>query len=94
MQGTRQAPELPTLVAKVCMKGGELWLGPVPPEDRLPEIMEHNIHIQICCFEKSPTEVWVDPDDVSTRGVLIPNTMGFKLRIGEAKQRAADFKRL
>ena len=72
LQGIRTNPEAPTMVAKVCRDGGELWLGPMPTEDPLSSFTFTPIHIQICCFKKLPTEVWVDESDDNSGGVFIP----------------------
>ena len=68
-QGIRLRPEAPTMVAKVCENGGELWLGSVPTRGRLATITARPIHIQICCFERSPTDVWVDEGDDDPKGL-------------------------
>ena len=49
-QGVRLNPELPSMVAKICEVGGELWLGPVPTQQRMHIITSRPLHIQISCM--------------------------------------------
>ena len=93
-QGFRLKPELPTMVAKVCKDGGELWLGPVPTKERLSTITAKPMHIQICCFKKPPTEVWVDDNNDDSKGVYIPDAEFFKLEMSNPGERQQDFRKL
>ena len=94
-QGIRTNPETPTLVAKVCERGGELWLGPVPTIDRVAHIeSKAEFSIQIGCFKKWPTEVMVDECDENSRGVVIENAEYFKLEMSNETTRQQDFRRL
>ena len=73
--GNRLNPEPPTLVAKLCAeKGkGELWLGALPTESRLEEILAcvgdngGSFTIQVSCFAKPPWENFV-VDEKRCRG--------------------------
>jgi hypothetical protein len=93
-QGRRLQPEAPTMIAKICAVGGELWIGPVPTNDRLERIMEMKPSIQVCCFKKSPTEVLVDDADPSSHGVLLPDTEYFRLEMSNDQVRKQDLRKL
>ena len=94
-RGHRLKPEMPTLIAKVCEEGGELWLGPLPTQDRLEAIeSKANFSIQIGCFSKKPTEVFVDDADTSTRGVYMAGTEYYKFEMSHKSLRAPDFRKL
>ena len=92
--GRRMKPEPPTLIAKICPIGGELWMGPVPTNERLQYIMLLNPSIQICCFKKSPTEVWVDDSDPNSQGLLLPGTEFYKLEMSNESVRMQDLRKL
>ena len=106
--GIRINPEKPTMVAKVCRHGGELWLGALPTRDRLDDITSGGsrpIHIQICCLKAHPTEVSIDGSDRrsshgsvleegANRGVVIPNAELFKLEMSNHNARQRDIRRL
>jgi hypothetical protein len=93
-QGRRLHPEAPTMIAKICTLGGELWMGPVPTKGRLGKIMEMNPSIQICCFKKSPTQVMVDDNDDDSYGVLLPDTELYKLEMSNGQVRKQDLRKL
>ena len=82
------------MVAKVCMNGGELWLGPVPTEERLDTIIATPMHIQIGCFKRRPTEVWVDGSYANSKGLYIPDAEYFKLEMSNYSARQKDFRKL
>ena len=94
VQGVRTNPERPTLVAKVCEDGGELWLGAVPTRERLRAITVTPMHIQIGCFKKLPTEVWVDKRCDDSRGIFIPDAEYFRLEMSNPGSRQWDFRKL
>ena len=76
-RGTRIAPEPPRLVAKVCEAEGrgEIWLGPLPTEDRIPHIMHTDFSIQVYCFRSDPEDVEVVQG--GEMGMRIPGAMVF-----------------
>ena len=53
-RGNKFRPEPPTLIAKVCKSGGELWLGGLPTERYLPPAPEGGFPLQICCMKSAP----------------------------------------
>jgi len=93
-RGNRLNPEPPRLVAKVCETDGkgELWLGPLPTEQRLEEINETKPSIQVYCFAKSPTHVQVEPR--GEWGMLIPGTRAFRCEMSNPEARLADMRAL
>jgi len=52
------------------------------------------MHIQICCFKKPPTEVWVDDNNDDSKGVYIPDAEFFELEMSNPGTRQQDFKKL
>ena len=92
--GRRMQPESPTMIAKVCAIGGELWMGPVPTKARLQMIMKMEPSIQICCFKKSPTDVRVDDADPDSQGMLLPDTEFHKLEMSNDGVRKQDLRML
>ena len=52
------------------------------------------MHIQICCFKKLPTEVWVDDSNYDSRGMFIPDAEYFKLEMSNPGARQQDFRKL
>ena len=62
-RGNRLNPEQPRLAAKIRSEEGkgELWLAPLPTEQRMETIIETKHSIQIYCFLKDPTAVQVEP---------------------------------
>ena len=84
-RGARIAPEQPSLVAKVCEAEGrdEIWLGPLPTEDRMPHIMQTDFSIQIHCFKSDPEEVEVVPG--GELGMRIPGALVFRCWCSVAK---------
>jgi len=93
-RGNRLNPEPPRLVAKVCETEGrgELWLGPLPTEQRLGKINETKPSIQVYCFAKSPTQVQVEPG--GEWGMLIPGTRAFRCEMSNPEVRLADMRAL
>ena len=97
MRGNRIEPEDPTLIAKVRPEPGkgEIWLGGLPTDSRMRDILGMDPSIQVGCFKKHPHENWVDNSDrCGTQGRYIPNTQYFKLEMSNPKVRPADFRRL
>ena len=69
-------------------------MGPVPTNERLQRIMDTKPSIQICCFKKSPTEVYVDDADPESYGVLLPDTEFYKLEMSNDGVRKQDLRKL
>ena len=93
-RGNRLEPEPPRLVAKVCDEEGrgELWLGPLPTESRIGQIMltEHNI--QVYCFMKDPEEVEVIAG--GEVGMRIPGALVFRCEMSNLNTRGSDMRSL
>jgi len=92
--GNRINPEPPRLVAKICEEEGrgELWLGPIPTEQRMDCILSTKPSIQICCFAKRPTDVQVEQG--GEWGQWIPETVRFRFEMSNPQVRSRDFRKL
>lgn len=93
-RGNRLEPEPPRLVAKVCDEEGrgELWLGPLPTESRLGQIMETEHSIQVYCFLKDPEEVEVI--EGGEAGMRIPGALVFRCEMSNPDTRSSDMRSL
>ena len=93
-RGNRLIPEPPRLVAKVCEEEGkgELWLGPLPTEQRMGKISMTKPSIQIFCFLKAPVKVQVEPG--GEKGMFIPGTKAFRCAISTLEVGREDMQAL
>ena len=94
-RGHRLQPEPPRLVAKVCVEEGrgELWLGPLPTEQRMERIRDTKPSIQICCFAKPPTRVEVEEGE-GEWGMFIPETAFYRCEMSNPERRSGDVRGL
>ena len=70
--GNKNHPEPPTMVAKMCREGGELWLSGLPTERTYSEFFEpHRFALQICCFSGSPDA----RKSGGSNGILLPTAL-------------------
>jgi len=92
-RGTRINPEPPRLVAKVRREEGmgELWLGPIPTNRRMAEIIQvAAFSIQIHCFKKSPEEQEIEYD--GDKGEFLVDVDSFRCEMSNAQIRLADLR--
>ena len=82
-RGNKFRPEPPTLIAKICKSGGELWLGGLPTERYLPPAPECGFALQVCCMKSAPEDRVIDDKKKGTftRGVTMPNVILVKLNM-------------
>ena len=94
-RGNRRNPEPPSLVAKVCSEEGkgEFWLGALPTAERMRTISETKPSIQIYCFHKEPTQVWVEWNSEEA-GMYIPGAIPFRCEMSKARARLSDMRAL
>ena len=71
-KGHSNRPEPPTLIAKLCKEGGELWLSGLPTEETFPYSFENKqFDLQVCCFAGSPT----GKTSNRSKGILLPSAL-------------------
>ena len=92
-RGNKYRPEPPTLIAKVCEEGGELWLGGLPTEHHLPPAPNGGYALQVCCMDAAPEDrVIADKKkNTRTRGVTMPNVILIMLNMDNAKAAAKEW---
>ena len=93
IRGTRVKPEPPRLVAKVRREEGrgELWLGPIPTDRRMAQIIRiAAFSIQIHCCKKSPEEQEIERN--GDRGEFLEDVDSFRCEMSNAQLRLADLR--
>ena len=92
-RGNKFRPEPPTLIAKICKSGGELWLGGLPTERYLPPAPEGGFALQVCCMKSAPEDRVIDDKKKGTftRGVTMPNVILVKLNMDNPDAAARDW---
>ena len=92
-KGNKFRPEPPTLIAKVCKSGGELWLGGLPTEDYLPPAPEGGFALQICCMASAPEDRTIDDKKkgTRTRRVTMPRVIVVNLNMDNPEVAAKNW---